>query len=100
MPTPAARRWAQVLREADASSDTLASFARKRGLKAKTLYWWRSQLRAQREEHVVEWTVDHEAEEVHRSAPLRLNLQHLKATIDVDHDTDLDLLRRVLEALC
>jgi len=84
---------ATVLREADVSASTIASLPRKRGAKEKTLYWWRSQLRGQREEHVVEWVMDREAEEIHHSAALRLNLQHLKATIDVDHDTDLACVR-------
>lgn len=40
----AERRWRALIREQERSGLGVGEFARRRGLSAATLYWWRSQL--------------------------------------------------------
>jgi transposase-like protein len=39
-----ARRMAALVREAEASSESLAAFARRHGIREQTLYWWRKRV--------------------------------------------------------
>lgn len=43
--TKAEVRWRALVREQESSVETVGEFARRRGLSAATLYWWRSRLR-------------------------------------------------------
>jgi transposase-like protein len=38
-------RWRALVREQESRGETVQDFARRRGLSAASLYWWRSQLR-------------------------------------------------------
>jgi len=104
--TPAARRWAAIIDEQEASGQTIRAFAEARDINVKTLSWWRCRLGRSRplrraanpapvpvfeEIRVTDEPVDRTVVVV---------FDRLPAHIVVDHDTDLELLRRVLEAAC
>ena len=107
--TPAARRWSTLIDEQEASGQTVRAFAATRGVNAQTLSWWRCRLgrsKTQRppkptpkpvafDEVSVAATVAHDVD-----GTVVIGLENLDAHIVVDHATDLDLLRRVLEATC
>jgi hypothetical protein len=41
-------RWRAVVREQERSGESVADFARSRGISPSTLYWWRSSLKRRR----------------------------------------------------
>ena len=89
----AEERWRELVAEFDQSSSSLQAFAEEHGVSARTLAWWRVRARERRGRpqggfiELVPAT----------SPPLRVSVRG--ATIVVDDDTDLALLRRVVEAL-
>ncbi len=92
METPAARRWATVLLEAEESELSLRAFARSRGLNPQTLAWrkWRLSRASKEESAFVEALVRPTSE---------LRVRVGEAVIEVEPDTDLALLARVVGAL-
>ena len=92
METPAARRWSTVLSEAEESELSLRAFARSRGLNPQTLAWWRWRLSQASEEEsgFVEAIVQPATE---------LRVRVGEAVIEVEPNTDLALLARVVGAL-
>jgi len=89
----AEERWRLLVAEFDQSSLSLQAFAEERGVSARTLAWWRVRARGTRGRSRGGFI-----ELVPATAPpLRVSVRG--ATIAVDADTDLTLLRRVVEAL-
>jgi len=103
--TPAAQRWTAIIDEQEASGQTIRAFAEDRGLNVSTLSWWRCHLgrsrtrkRGRRDQPV---TFDEVAIADDRNrGTVVLAFDRLDAHVVVDHDTDLALLRDVLDALC
>lgn len=98
--SPTARRWSDVLADADRSGLSLRAFAQREGHNPNTLAWWRWNLRRQRhEEHrptrLAEVLVIDDEPQTEET--LRVRVGH--ADILVEQYTDLDLLRRVVQAL-
>ena len=95
MHTPAALRWRPIVRRARRSGTSMREFAAQNGINPSTLAWWNWRLRdnlAESESAFVEVVVSRE-----EVRPLRLHVGAVR--LDVDADTDLGLLRRVIEAL-
>lgn len=103
--TPAARRWRALLEEHRNSGLTYHAFAESKGLNPSTFSWWRSHLRRLD-------AADGAGSKLDATAPtftvlavtpppatLDVVLDRYEARVLVDHDTDLDLLRRLLGAL-
>lgn len=97
--TPAAARWAQIIERQEQSGQTVAAFAAQHGLNPNTISWWRWNLARSREPHD-----EPDFVEVPLPAPadptVVLAFDHLNVHVVVDRDTDLQLLRDLLEALC
>lgn len=97
-------RWSAILAEAERSSLSQAAFARSRGINPRTLAWWKWKLGQVGEKNGS--TRDDSAEcgfvevRVAGPRPVRLQLGRYAAHVLVDEDTDLELLRRILGALC
>jgi len=109
--TPAAKRWSAIIDEHEASGKTIRVFAASRGVNAKTLAWWRSRLgrsrkasskaaRKQKAAASVRFDAMAVASSDPRDRTVVIAFDDLPAHIVVDDDTDLTLLRRVLEAAC
>ncbi len=92
MRTPAARRWSSVLAQAEASELSQRDFARSRGINPSTLAWWKWKLGQD------EFEESGFLEVVVADDPT-LWVQIGAAQIQVDSGTDVELLRRVVEAL-
>lgn len=100
--TPAARRWRALVDAQTASGLSTKVFAAQRNLNPSTLSWWRSRLK--REDpapslRTVPATVFTEIVVAEPDRTVVLAFDHLAARVVVNHDTDLALLRRVLEAV-
>lgn len=94
MPTrpPAARRWEPIVRHARRSGLSIRAYARENGINERTLTWWNWKLGAETANATfVEVTV------TSARSPLRLHVG--AAHVDLDEQTDLNLLRRVVDAL-
>lgn len=113
MPTSTARsRWAPIVDDLEASGQTARTFASARGLNASTLAWWRWRLRREADRRAPRRPAFSELTLVEEASPrpvasgregehgLVLTLNAYGAEVRVDTDTDLALLRDVLEALC
>lgn len=106
--TPAATRWSRLIDEQEASGLSLRDFAAERDLNPSTLAWWRSRLgrgRARGEPLAAQPVFDQLAVESTGPAPrpegtVVIVLERLEAHVVVDHETDLALLRQVLDTLC
>ncbi|MCO4748436.1 MAG: hypothetical protein KC912_26845 [Proteobacteria bacterium] len=99
--TPASRRWRKIVAEQVESGQSVRAFAQSRNLKPGTLAWWKSRLRKIDREASTE-TVSPEFTALTVVEPVGtvvLALEDHKAHVVVDHQTDLGLLRRVLEAM-
>lgn len=94
---PAAVRWADLVERLEHSNLTAAQFAAQHRLNLGTLRWWRSQLKRHPRTPAgfVEVMVDPPT-----AAPLRLRLGDRACVLEVDATTDLQLVRRLVEALC
>jgi hypothetical protein len=108
MATTAGMRWSEIIDQQETSGQTLRAFAEANGLNRNTLAWWRWELGRTRPRQrprpnpsssprFVELAV---AESNPELASLEIGLHGLAASLVVDQQTDLALLRRVLEALC
>lgn len=96
----AAVRWTRVLQEAEASELTQAAFARSNGINPGTLAWWKWRLR---QAPVSTPSAQADFVEVVVSPPtpsLRVQVGDRPVHALVNHDTDMTLLRQVVEALC
>ncbi len=114
--TPAARRWSAIIDEYESSGLTQRAFAKARGIHPSTLAAWRSKLgrcstqRAinagftelvvREEDAAAEGDAADNERSVLASAALVIRLGSRDAEVVVEHDTDLALLRRVVDALC
>lgn len=98
---PARDRWSRLLSDFEASGLPLDTFAKDRGVRASTLAWWRSHFRREARGRRPDFAELH-VRDVPRptSGHLDLELHHWSATLRVDGNADLRLLRAVLEALC
>lgn len=92
----AAERWSPIVARAVASELTLGEFARREGVNANTLAWWKWKLgRIAARPAFVEVVVD----EPRRPPPKPLTVRIGAARIDIDERTDWQLLRQVVEVL-
>ena len=101
MSTPAANRWSLVLEEVAESELSLRAFARSRGLNPNTLAWWKwrlGQTAADRSDKAGFLEVVAPRAET-ESGWSGLRVEVGGARVQVDSDSDLNLLRRVVEAL-
>ena len=102
--TPAARRWSALIDEYETSGLGQRTFAKQRGINPSTLAAWRSKLgRSSVSQpaatHFTELVVAEEAP----AAPVGDVILHLRegaAELVISRNTDLALLRRVVDALC
>lgn len=95
MSTPAERRWEPIVRKARDSGVSIRAFARKNGINENTLAWWNWRLGDELDDPAfVEVTVA-----CARPSPSALRLQLGSVQIDVDRQTDLALLRQVVDVL-
>ena len=99
--TPAARRWRALIEEHAASGLTNELFARKKNVNPRTLAWWRSRLKnaAPRPQLAVPTVTFTEVGVAEPERTVVLALDDFGVHLVIDHDTDLALLRRVLEAV-
>jgi|ETNmetMinimDraft_25_1059894.scaffolds.fasta_scaffold64603_1 hypothetical protein len=95
--TPATRRWRKVVEEQVDSGLSVRAFAESRNVKHSTLAWWKSQLKKRDCEttapRFTALTV------VEPAGTVVLVLDDHKAHVVVDYQTDLGLLRRVVQAM-
>ena len=92
MPTPAELRWEPIVRRARRSGVSIRAYAREHGINQSTLAWWNWRLGDDLDDSAfVEVTV------ADPRRPLRLHVGSVQ--VEVDRDTDLALLRRVVEVL-
>ena len=105
--TPAATRWAAIIERQEASGQTIRAFAAANDLNPSTLGWWRSRLgrakkagpRKKRKRTAATFSELKVAEHP-EDRTVVVALEQLDAHIVVDEQTDLALLRQILEALC
>ena len=100
MSTPAARRWSKLIEEQAGSGLTTRAFAAERGVNPRTLAWWRSQLKGSQEAPSASFIELRVAPAGPVNEGLELELERYGAKLLVSAETDLLLLRRVLEGLC
>jgi transposase-like protein len=94
--TPATLRWTGIVRQHERSGLTIREFAEAHAVNPNTLAWWRTRLGvARRRTTFVEVTVEELEEPV-----VDVVLDRYDARVAVDRDTDLELLRDILAALC
>lgn len=101
--SPAARRWAALVAELEDSKLSVAVFAQRRGVNSSTLAWWRSRLRsvarstalAVQPPAFVEVAVERQPER-----PVRLRFEHRPVVLEIPDGASLELVRRVVDALC
>jgi transposase-like protein len=106
--TPAATRWSMLIDQLEASGQTVRAFATEHDLNPSTLAWWRSRLgrgRPRGEAVAAQPVFDQLAVEgVAPTTPhegtVVVAIERINVHIVVDRETDLGLLRLVLEALC
>ena len=103
--TPAARRWTAIIDEQEASGQTIRAFAEDRGLNVSTLSWWRCHLGRSRARKAGKRDQPVTFDEVaiagdKKQGTVVLAFDQLDAHVVIDQDTDLTLLRDVLDALC
>jgi transposase-like protein len=113
--TPAATRWSEIIDQQEASGQSVQEFAAAHDLNRATLAWWRSRLgRSRRRSQAAcapERPVFDQLAVVgpqQTSAPevplvegtVVIALERLDAHVVVDRETNLRLLRQVLDALC
>jgi transposase-like protein len=95
----ASSRWGSLVEQLEQSGQSLSAFAAQHGVNPRTLSWWRWNLRrsspATEPTHLVEASA---VPSLDRTVILAFD--DYRAHIVVDHDTDLELLRKLLETLC
>lgn len=99
-------RWARILEDAEASELTQSAFAQAHDINPRTLSWWKWKLQQEPESDKRPADMDF-VEVVMASSPapptsssLRVQLGDRSVYAVVEFDTDMPLLRRVMEALC
>ena len=93
MPTPAERRWEPIVRRARQSGVPIRAYAREHGINENTLAWWNWRFGDELGDSAfVEVTVA-----CSRRSALRVQIGSVQ--IEVDRETDLALLRQVVEVL-
>ena len=97
--TEATLRWRQIVADHDRSGLTIRAFAEERGLNQGTLAWWRSRIRQLGVEAPATGPQFTALTVVQPVGTVVLVLDDHKAHVVVDHQTDLALLKRVLEAM-
>jgi transposase-like protein len=109
--TPAATRWSKVIDEQEASGLSVRDFAAEHDVNPSTLAWWRSRLgRGRRPSEPVaqpasapvfdELVVASAGQTLLVEGTVVIALERIEAHIVVDRETDLHLLRLVLDVLC
>jgi len=93
MNTLAAQRWRPIVEQARRSSLSIRAFARENGINPNTLAWWNWRLGKEAPEPAFLEVVVAPRE----ARPLRMHIGPVE--VEVDADTDLGLLRRLVEAL-
>jgi hypothetical protein len=92
-----AQRWSVILAQMRSSGLSLRDFAEANDLNPRTLSWWRWSLeRAQ----TTETSTFLEVEARPATGGISLSHPRLGICVEVGPDTDLQLLRALLEALC
>lgn len=106
-PASAAARWAGIVGECESSGLTAREYAKAHDLNHRTLRWWRWKLGQESEREPTgsafyELRVEEPEAEPEPTAGghVVLSLDRFEASVLVDGDTDLALLRRLLGALC
>ncbi|MFH1465159.1 MAG: hypothetical protein ABIO70_12305 [Pseudomonadota bacterium] len=108
-PTSAAARWAGIVDDCESSGLTAREYAEANNLSPRTLKWWRWKLGRSPEpeptksafyELCVEEAGGQPVPEPPTAGGVVLSLDRFEASVLVDSDTDLALLRRMLGALC
>ena len=102
--TPRRRELRRLIAEQDKSGQSIREFARFRGLKAETFYWWRREFRRNQDgfgrmpaapDFVPVRVVDDPRPTAVVGA-LRIVIESGRRVIDVPHDFDADHLRRLI----
>jgi len=95
--TPAEKRWRPWIEAHQRTGFTVRAFCNENGLKYSTFAWWKRRIRnldrARSETQFIALTV------AEPRKALTLTLWERRVEVPVDMDTDLTLLRRVVEAL-
>ncbi len=108
-PASAAVRWADIVDACESSGLTAREYAEANDLNPRTLKWWRWKLGRSAEpeptgsafyELRVEEPEAEPVAETTTTGGVVLSLDRFEASVLVDGDTDLALLRRMLGALC
>jgi len=94
----AAQRWSAIIDRQEASGQTVRAFTNAHDINANTLSWWRHKLRRTRRTAPTAFVELHLATtEDTDCTGLVLELDAWHARLNIREDTDLDLLRRVME---
>jgi transposase-like protein len=95
----ASARWAAIVEQHEQSGQTIRAFAAQHGLNPQTLSWWRWKVgcteRPVQTPPFIEVEVERPVEPT-----VVLAFEDYRAHIVVDPDTDLEMLRKLLAALC
>lgn len=95
--TPAEKRWRPWIEAHQRTGLTVRAFCQENGLKYSTFSWWKQRIRnLDRSRSETRFTALTVAEP---RQSLTLALRDRRVEVHVDKDTDLALLRRVVEAL-
>ena len=97
--TPAEAKWSRIIERQQQSGQTVAAFAAEQGINRNTLSWWKWNLTRGREPQTSSPFVEIPVP-TSTDPTVILALDHFPAHVVVDRDTDLALLRALLEALC
>lgn len=98
----ASHRWSEIVARQERSGLTIRDFARRNGLNANTLTWWRWRLRQEPlpSPELVDFIEAQVIEHRPEQSGIEVRLDHLGVRITIQEDTDFQKLRRLLEALC
>ena len=98
--SPAARRWSALILLQQSSGETIQSICKARMLNPGTLSWWKLRREKRLNRPFVELVLTPEPQPPAQPNPIILELPRHNAQLVIDQDTDLALLRRVIENLC
>lgn len=101
-------RWTGIIQDQESSGLSPKQYALRTGINPKSLSWWRWNLRRNHTKSqplvagsFTELTVTEPvAARKPSQSPVRLVLEDYRAHLVVDDDTDLTLVRRLLESVC
>ena len=97
--TPATRWWRKIVETQMASGLSVNAFAEAHGLKRGTLAWWTARIRKLDRERAMVPAPRFVEVDVPVRGDVVIACDRVAARVVVDRDTDLALLRRVLETL-